>query len=272
MTELGAFLKARRAGRRPEVAGLPGGGRRRTPGLRREELAALAGVSVDYLVRLEQGRQHEPSAEVLRALATGLGLTGETRRHLFALAGRTDPQPVEPAERAVAAPLLRLLTAAHPAPAWVLNRRADLVAWNGAAEALLGDLNGEPNYLRLVFGDRGALWADRALVAQDAVAHLRAVTTDIREHPAVGELVRELSAAAPEFARLWARRDVRSACSPARDVRHPEAGDLGFDVQLLDTDGGNLQLVVLEPRTESRVRWTAHVERATPSDRRLRLA
>ena len=269
MNELGAFLRARRAARSPEAAGLPGGGRRRAPGLRREELAALAGVSVDYLVRLEQGRQHEPSAEVLRALAAGLGLDGEARRHLFGLAGRTDPQPVDPAVRTVPAPLRRLLLAAHPAPAWVLNRRSDLVARNGAADALLGEPVDGANYVELVTGVRRPLWADPTLVVQDAVAHLRAATADVRDHPAITGLVRRLSAA-PEFAALWARREVRAACSPARTVRHPQAGELGFDVQLLAAAGGDLQLVVLEPHPESRERWTAYLE--GPGRPRLRLA
>lgn len=272
MNELGAFLTARRAARSPADAGLPGGGRRRTPGLRREELAALAGVSVDYLVRLERGRQREPSVEVLRALATGLGLSPDGRRHLFALAGRTDPGAPDPTVDTVPAPLSRLLVAAHPAPAWVLNGRGDLVAWNAAAEVLLGDLTGgERNYLRLVLGDRGRLWADRALVVADAVAHLRAATVGVRDHPEIVRLVEELSEY-PEFARLWAGRDVRAACSPARDVHHPGAGDLAFDVQLLDAAGGHLRLVVLEPRSdESRRRWNAHLDRAATGPR-LRLA
>lgn len=272
MSELGAFLRAHRAARTPVAAGLPGGGRRRAPGLRREELAALAGMSVDYLVRLEQGRQREPSPEVLGALARALGLGGEPRRHLFALAGRTDPQPVDPVVRDVPAPVRRLLVAAHPAPAWVVNRRRDLVAWNRPAEALLGGLAPGVNHLHLVFGERAALWADPALVAQDAVAGLRAATAEARDHPAVVALVRELAAAHPAFARLWGRRDVRAACSPVRDVRHPEAGDLGFDVQLLDTNGGDLQLVVLEPREGTRERWAAHLAGPGRAAHRLRLA
>lgn len=272
MTELGAFLQARRAARTPAAAGLPGGGRRRAPGLRREELAALAGVSVDYLVRLEQGRQREPSPEVLRALARALGLTAEARRHLFALAGRTDPQPVDPAVHDVPPGVRRLLVAAHPAPAWVLNRRRDLVAWNPPAEALLGPLTPGTTHLHLALGDRAALWADPGLVLQDAVAGLRAATAEVPGHPAVTALVDELRAAHPAFARIWARRDVQAACTPTRDVRHPVAGDLGFDVALLDVSGGDLQLVVLEPRAGSRERWAAHLDGPGRAAHRLRLA
>lgn len=271
-TELGAFLRARRADRAPADAGLPGGGRRRAPGLRREELAALAGVSVDYLVRLEQGRQHEPSAEVLRALADALGLVGDARRHLFALAGRIDRQPVDPAVREVPPSLRRLVVAAHPAPAWVVNRRRDIVAWNPAAEALLGEIAPVAHHLHLVFGDRAALWADPALVAQDTVASMRAATAEVRDHPAVAGLVREMATAYPAFARLWARQDVRTACSPARTVRHPQAGELCFDVALLDAGGGDLQLVVFEPQDRSRERWAAYVDGRTRDGQRLQLA
>ncbi len=264
MNELGAFLRARRAARLPEAAGLPGGGRRRAPGLRREELAALAGVSVDYLVRLERGVQRDPSPEVLGALATALGLAVDARRHLFELAGRAEPRAVDPTARAVPAPLRRLLAAAHPAPAWVLNRRGDLVARNDAADALFGGLPAEANHVALTLARRD-LWGDPALVVQDAVAHLRAATVGARDHPAVVALVRELSADA-EFARLWAAREVRAACSPLRRVRHPQAGDLDFDVQLLDAD--DLRLVVLEPRDAAR--WLAHLD--GPGRQRLRLA
>lgn len=264
VTELGAFLRARRAARSPAAAGLPGGGRRRAPGLRREELAALAGVSVDYLVRLERGVQRDPSPEVLGALAAALGLDGDARRHLFELAGRTEPRAVDPAVRTVPAPLRRLLASARPAPAWVLNRRCDLVARNDPADALFGELPADANHVALALARRD-LWGDPALVVQDAVAHLRAATVDARDHPAVVALVRELSGD-PEFARLWAAREVRAACSPLRRVRHPQAGDLEFDVQLLDA--GDLQLVVLEPRDVAR--WVAHLD--GPGRRRLRLA
>ncbi len=133
---------------------------------------------------------------------------GVDRVELDALARRLD------AEERHAAGLRRLLVAAHPAPAWVLNRRRDLVAWNPPAEALLGPLTPGTNHLHLVFGDRAVLWADPALVAQDAVASLRAATAEVREHPTVTVLVGELAAAHPAFARLWVQRDVQAACWP----------------------------------------------------------
>ena len=257
--ELGRFLAARRAARRPQDAGLPGGGRRRAPGLRREELAALAAVSVDYLVRLEQGRQRDPSVEVLTALARALALDAAARRHLFALAGRLDPAPVEGAAREVPAALETLIGRAAPAPAWVLNRRTDLLAWNAPAEALLGPLSTrpEPNWLRLVFGAPAhrTLWADWALVAQDAVAHLRASGP-----PVPSALIRELKGVAPEFSALWEAREVRAACSPRRAARHPQAGPLDFDLTLLEA--GDLRVVVHEPATDAtREAWIAHLAR-----------
>lgn len=274
-TALGAYLQARRAARTPESAGLPGGGRRRTPGLRREELAALAGVSVDYLVRLEQGRHREPSAEVLGALAGALGLNAQGRRHLFWLGGRPDPGPRLAAARDVSEPLRRLVERASPSPAWVLNRRRDVLAWNAGATALLGDLAAlapeQRNQLHLVFGDPAArtLWVDWRLVAQDTVAQLRSVLAGVPAGDDVEQLVTSLAGRVPEFAELWARQDVARACNPVRAVSHPVAGDLVFEVELLDAADGDVQVVVLEPSDDtSRRRWAAHV--GSSADGRLR--
>ncbi|UUY05365.1 helix-turn-helix transcriptional regulator [Svornostia abyssi] len=261
---LGQFLQARRAERTPAAAGLPAWGRRRTPGLRREELAALAGVSIDYLTRLEQGRHAQPSPDVLSALASALGLTDAARAHLFLLAGRPDPGPVVLARDDVPGPVRRLVERADPFPAWVLNRRRDLLVWNEGATALLGDLAAmdaeQRNQLRLVFTTPAAraLWADWPLVAQDTVAQLRAVTGPAGADPEVAALVADLSAASPEFAELWARHDVAPACSPLRAAHHPEAGELRFDLGLFDAAGGDLQVVVAEPHDDAtQSRWTA---------------
>ncbi len=274
MSELGDFLQARRAARTPEEAGFAANGRRRTAGLRREELAVLSGVSVDYLVRLEQGRQREPSAEVLVALARALGLSADARGHLFALASRRDPAAAAPLTSAVTPALRRLVTASSPAPAWVLDRRCDIVLWNEAAEALFGDLGtpgaGERNYLSLVFGSDGPHWVEPSLVRRDAVAHFRLATTGLRQRPEVQSLVTELSAMSAEFAGLWAAHDVTAACSRRRDVQHDQAGQLAFDVAALRAADGALLLVVLEPRTdETLLTWQAHLDSLPVPSREL---
>lgn len=275
--DLGQFLKARRAARSPEAAGLRGGGRRRTPGLRREELAALAGVSIDYLTRLEQGRHPEPSTEVLSGLAAALGLTSDGRRHLFGLVGRQDPGTVLAARDSVPGVLRRLVERVDPNPAWVLNRRRDILVWNPGAEALLGDLGARPaherNQLHLTFRDPAArrLWVDWPLVAQDSVAQLRQVVAHAAHSSEVESLVAELCAGSPDFARLWSQQDVARACSSRRAARVDDAGDLLFETELLDAGGGDLQVVLLEPLDEqSRRRWGEHVARRAGGSRRLR--
>lgn len=268
--ELGAYLQSRRAVRRPRDAGLPDHGRRRTPGLRREELAALAGVSIDYLTRLEQGRHREPSPSVLAALAGALDLDPAGRRHLFGLAGRPDPGPVSTVTTEVPQALRRLVDRALPSAAWVVNRRRDILVWNRAADALWGDLSALPaderNQLRLTFCSPRArsTWTEWEVVARDAVAQLRDIVARAADDPHVTSLVARLSGDSPEFAALWTRRDVARACSPRREVTHPVAGELTFQVELLDAAGGDLQLVLLEPADEnSSTRWSAHLA-ATP--------
>lgn len=252
--------------RDPRAAGMPGGGHRRTAGLRREELAALAGVSIKYLTRLEQGLHPEPSAGVLASLATVLGLSPDETTHLFALAGRSDPRPVQPRVREVPAPVARLVEAAGRSPAAVLNRRRDVLAHNPAATALFGSLPTfqapTPNLLEMVFLDAAAprLWAEWALVARDAVAHLRDVAARPSTDPTVTAVVEELRRSAPEFGALWARHDVRCTCGPTTAFDHPRAGRLTFTISTLDVSGGDLQLVVYEPATpDTQTRWPAHL-------------
>ncbi len=274
---LGAFLKARRAARSPQDADLPAGVRRRTAGLRREELATLAGVSIQYLTRLEQGSHREPSVSVLNALATALGLTDDARAHLFMLAGRPDPRALNPARQDVTPTLLRMLERAEPNPAAIINRRRDFVTHNFAMEALLGGLrsfaDSTPNYLRLLFCEPAAreLWVDWQQNAQDAVAHFRQATAATRDLTEVTELVDELNDLAPDFAAIWQRQDVRCTCTPTTNFAHPGAGRVSFTVEALDADGGDLQLVIYEPATaRANDRWIKYL-RALPSRTALRV-
>lgn len=179
-TELGSFLRSRRTALDPATLGLPVEGVRRTPGLRRTELASLAGVSPGYYTRLEQGRAPHPSPSVLAALANALRLSDDERDHLFALGGDARLLPAEPNElTAGARRMLELLSA--PTAAYVINRYSDVLAWNDSAAALFGHLTDtprRPNNVRYVFTDpesrqRFLEWDD---IAADSVAHLRAAT------------------------------------------------------------------------------------------------
>ncbi len=269
--ELGLFLRARRAARSPAAAGLRGGGNRRTAGLRREELATLSGVSIEYLVRLEQGRHPEPSVQVLSTLAECLGLDRSQRRHLFALAGRRDPGPALTVRTDVPSPLQRLLVQVEPDAAWVLNRRRDVLAWNRGGSVLLGGLEHQPiarrNQVRLLFTGTGSDssadiggWVDLDLVRRDTVAQLRTAFADAAFDPATAALVDELGRASSEFRDLWAERHVARACSRRRVWRHPKAGAIDFATELMDVDGGDLQVVLMQPDEQDVARWTAFVD------------
>jgi hypothetical protein len=212
----------------------------------------------------------------LAALSTALGLDDHGRRHLFRLADRADPGPVTITRQQVPVSVRRVVERAHPGPAWVLNRRRDILAWNPAANVLFGDLDAlddvQRNQLRLVFEQPAArtVWADWALVAQDTVAVFREITASTAVEPSVVELVDELRAASADFDMLWQRRDVARACSPARVVSLPDVGRIAFDVELLDAAGGDLQIVLMEPHPASREAWLDVVE-PRRSGQRLRV-
>ncbi|MFC5184139.1 helix-turn-helix domain-containing protein [Actinomadura harenae] len=234
--DLGAFLRSRRARLTPQDVGLPDTGRhRRVPGLRREELAQLAGVSVAYLTRLEQGHGPNVSTEVLDALARALRLTANEHAHLRRLArGRrnTTGAAAETPRQRVREPLRQLLTAMDTVPAYVTGRFLDLLAWNPMATALLGDWDplppGDRNLARLVFLSAGhrRLFTDWDALAADTVGALKLDAGCFPDHPRLTGLVGELSAESAEFRGLWARHDVKEKSHGTRRIGHPVAGDL----------------------------------------------
>jgi transcriptional regulator with XRE-family HTH domain len=252
--ELGDFLRARRGRLRPHDVGLEPGGRRKVSGLRREELALLAGLSTDYYQRMEQGREVRPSDDVLDALAAALGLDDGERRHLFTLARaarRPVPTRAEPEPERVPEGTRRLLRVLDT-PAVVLGRHLDLLDWNPMAEALLGDPGDLPpdrlNMLLLMFddtltGDRGCPdWERQAL---DYIGMMRAAVATDPTHPRATAIVGELSIRSPEFRRLWARHDVRESVSGTKTFRVPEVGDLtlAWDTYPLPGNPGPVLLV-----------------------------
>jgi transcriptional regulator with XRE-family HTH domain len=254
--DLGAFLRARRAQVHPGDVGLPSGiGFRRTPGLRREELAALAGVSIEYYTRLEQGRETNPSAEVLNALASALLLDDHGHAYLFAVAnrvaGRVLPRRPDPG-RAVPPGIRLLLDTLRPFPAYLLSRTSDVLAANPEALLLFAGIEewpeGRRNTIRYVFLHPRArtVLGDWPYAAQTAVANLRAVTADDPGAADVEALVAELGSE-PEFVRLWDRHDVQPRRAQTKAFHHPAVGDLTLDHLVLRLDAGQRVAVYQAP-------------------------
>ena len=244
---LGEFLRARRALVTPDDVGLPDLGRRRVAGLRREELALLAGVSVDYYVRLEQGRDTHPSEQVLDALARALCLDDDAVAHLHDLA-RPAPRRRRPRERPerVRPGVLRLLESWSAIPAFVLGRRMDVLAFNALAGMLHDGFATERNMVRLVFLDPAArdTFPDFDAVAQETVATLRAAAGADLDDPRLAELIGELSLKSDEFRRLWARHEVREKASGVKRMLHPMVGELVLGYETLRVNDAPEQLVV----------------------------
>jgi transcriptional regulator with XRE-family HTH domain len=250
---LGDFLRARRAAARPDFHGASSRGRR-VAGLRREEVAVFADVSVDYYARLEQGRERGPSAQVLSAVARALALDDDSTRHLFLLAGVL-PERRGTAPRRVSGQLRQLLDSFTHAPAFVIDPRLDIVAANAVTDRLFAPFAVRDNLLRMIFDDpaAGVFYRDWSTAAEGAVASLREGLGAVPGDAGIIRLVSELEAN-PEFAAMWSRQDVRGKTRAAKEFRHPEVGDLSLTYQAFDVrDAPGLQLVVYlaEPATAS---------------------
>jgi transcriptional regulator with XRE-family HTH domain len=248
--ELGEFLKSRRDRLDPEDAGVDTFGRRRVPGLRREEVAQLAGVSVDYYVRLEQGRAAHPSESVLDAIARALRLDDVERAHLHGLA-RPSPARRRPPQRERVRPgLQRLLERLDGVPAFVLGRRMDILAWNRLGAALHAGFDGLPprerNMARILFLDPAARdhYPEWDKVARETVGVLRRLAGRHPEDPRLAELVGELSMKSEPFRRWWAAGDVREKTHGRKLIRHPIVGDIELDYETLALPDAPDQLLV----------------------------
>lgn len=276
---LGEFLRARRALLSPAAAGISPYGRRRVPGLRREELAQLAGVSVDYYVRLEQGRAAHPSPEVLDAIARALQLDDVERAHMHQLASPSPARRRTAAPERVAPGLERLLAAMDNVPAIVIGRRMDILAWNRIAGALLGAgnrLTPDANLARMMFLDPACreLYADWERHARETVGYLRHCAGRHPDDPGIAALVGELSVKSEPFARWWADHLVREKASGTKRFQHRIVGELVLDFETLVPPGAPDQAMityVAEPGSASETAlrllasWAATEERvATP--------
>ncbi|MFE9841552.1 helix-turn-helix transcriptional regulator [Streptomyces goshikiensis] len=245
---LGVFLRARRARLGPEDTGLPTTGRRRVPGLRREEVATLAGVSPDYYTRLEQGRERHPSQQVLEAVARALRLDGEAVAHLHRVATPA-PRRTRPAPRVeqVAPNLRRLLDSWSDTPAFVLGRTLDVLARNQLAGALFAGFTHADNLLRMTFLDPAAhhFHQDWDRAAEACVATLRRAAGIDPDDRRLTELVGELSVKSAGFRTLWARHEVRGKTREAKLLHHPEVGDLELHYETFTVNGAPTQQLVV---------------------------
>lgn len=263
--ELGAFLRARRAELSPGAVGLPELSRRKVPGLRREEVAQLAAISVDYYTRLEQGRV-AASAAVLATLSAALRLDEDQQRYLYQIAGKADARPRRRRARQSLRPAMRRLLDRLDTPAVVLGKRMDVLAWNDTAAALFADFAaipaGQRNYVRLLFAHPAVRSLHRRWEhdARDAVAALRMEAAADPDDPELARLVGELAVLDPDFRRWWAEHRVNSATYGTKHYRHQLVGDLTLDCDTWTSpDGSGQRLMVLT------------AEAGSPSDEALRI-
>ncbi|MBZ9896765.1 helix-turn-helix transcriptional regulator [Mesorhizobium sp. BR1-1-6] len=255
--ELGAFLRSRRERLSPQAAGIACGARRRTPGLRREEVAMIAGVGTTWYTWLEQGRDVRPSVEVLAALCEALRLDAVEKRHLFILAGRQQPEHRGATPEKVDGPLLHMLQSLVLQPAYVVGRRWDVLAWNPAAAAVFGDyglLEGDArNIVHMVFTNphHRHLLVDWEELARVVLASFRAESAKYVGDPDFDRLIALMMRSSPEFRDWWPRRDVARKLTGLKHVRHPTAGAMAFEhMSLSIDDGSDMRLVVYTPLAE----------------------
>lgn len=248
--ELARLLRQGRARLSPSDVGMPAGDRRRVPGLRREEVALLAGVSVDYVVRLEQARGPRPSPQVLTALARALRLSNDQRDELFHLAGSAPPLPGR-IDELVRPSVQRLLDRLADLPTMVISAKGDLVAWNSMAAALLGDWSAIPYLERNIIWQRFLGQPDEgrsrvALTAEESghtaaqsVASLRAAAARYPKDPGLRRLIDDLQQHSESFARLWDETPATPWRSHRKTIEHPTVGSITLDcdsLHLPDTD------------------------------------
>ncbi len=256
--ELSDFLRTRRAKIVPSDVGLADGARRRTPGLRREEVALLANIGTTWYTRLEQGLPINVSSDVLAAISRALRLTSEERRHLHLLAGLPLTVAAQEDER-VSGLVLRVLEALEPSPAYVRGRRWDVLAYNRSADAL-ADFSSQTglgrNIVWRLFRDEKSQcrYGDLQCIMRRCVANFRTVAAKYPNDPAFTELIGDLRANSPEFKQLWAEHDVLGSTEGLKHFLHPEVGELFLDYTGFEIPGdGDMRMVVMtaEPGSES---------------------
>ncbi|MEC0242351.1 helix-turn-helix transcriptional regulator [Paenibacillus dokdonensis] len=258
LVELAQFLKTRRARISPEQAGLPHGGRRRTPGLRRGEVAQLSGVSVDWYTWLEQARNIQVSTPVLDSIARALQLDSNERNHLFMLALQQLPADLTPAENTIHTTVQSFLDLQGTSPAYVTDQRLNIVAWNRAASMIYG------NYETMSTRERNTVWRTftspyvRQLLQENWEAHARHRLAQFRTSygkfagdPWWMEIIEELNQASPEFRAWWPKHDVLNGPEGKKINHHPTAGLLVFDqISFFVSDASHLTVTINLPSND----------------------
>lgn len=271
-TELAAFLRARRARVTPREAGLPASGQRRTPGLRRQEVAQLAGLSVDYYIRMEQGRGPNPSAQVLSALARALMLNADERDYMFRVAGHAVPERIKPS-REITPGVRSLLSGMPEIPAYVVDAAYNVLAWNQLATFFIGDLSGteDRNMVRWTFRRPAddLIWTN-----EDTVRFTRATVADLRASyarypgdPEIESLVTEMLALSPRFAQMWDSHEVEVRGPMLKRVSHPEFGPMEFECQVLHIGDSGQRLITYcaAPASPTATAFATLAARTTPA-------
>ncbi len=256
--DLADFLRTRRKRIPPEQVGLTRGGRRRTPGLRREEVAQLANVSVSWYTLLEQGRDTHPSKEVLQNIADALQLTPDEQQHLFLLANKQPIVETHIPDEQVSPALRRVLDALNPFPAYIVGRRWNYLAWNSAAEHVLMLSKPVPPYeynvIWRIFADpniqeHNPKWEQ---VAQKVLAEFRADCARCVHEEWFKRMISDLQRVSPEFRAWWPRHDVRGRADARKDIQHPLVGYLMFEHTTLQVPAApDLKLMIFTPLPET---------------------
>jgi transcriptional regulator with XRE-family HTH domain len=247
--ELARFLRDRRGRLRPVQVGLPLGTRRRTPGLRREEVAGLAHMSVDYYTRLEQARGPRPSPRILEAIAEALRLTPAERSHLFGLAGASPAAPRGPV-RQVRPHVAELLRRMPDTAAIVTDAIYDVIAYNPLANALFGGLDERPNLARRRFLRLNNIESSSAEeFGHIAVARLRAAAARYPGHRPLADLLAELRATSPEFVQIWDTHPVHAPGHRTKTIDHPRVGRLRLNCDVLAVPDADQQVVFVTADT-----------------------
>jgi transcriptional regulator with XRE-family HTH domain len=261
---LADFLRQRRAQLSPTEVDLPPGFRRRTPGLRREEVAQLANMGISWYVWLEQGRDVHPSAAILESLAQALRLTPNERRHLFLLAGQPLPAPpVFPEEESISPAFRHMLSDLNPSPAYILGRRYDYLAWNEAADVLffISDIVSDTSspytrnmIWRLFTNQMTKARPNWEAVARATLAEFRTASARYPGDPWFEELIEDLKQVSPEFCRWWPHHDVRSALDGHKVIEHPALGTLEFEhftLQVLTNPDIRIMIYIADAETRT---------------------
>jgi transcriptional regulator with XRE-family HTH domain len=257
---LAAFLRQRRARLSPSDVGLPSGLRRRTPGLRREEVAQLANMGTSWYINMEQGRNMRPSPQILESLAQALKLTVNERRHLFLLAGQALPALPSPAEESISPAIQQMLDDLNPTPAYVMGRRYDYLAWNDAADGLFTLSEATSRHARnliwrLFTSQKMRERANWEMIARATLAEFRTASAHNPDDRWFEELIEDLKQVSPEFCHWWPHHDVRSALDGHKVIEHPILGRLEFEHFVLQVvNNPDIRIMVYTPDTAAQAK------------------